>query len=203
MNSAADSLGVAKADSNIQQRHLHWFVHCPLPLHFSTPAYFPDQGFFSVLFCLLLFGVYLLGGEVKNTVKASNHQIFSYVYSISDFCQLDIAGLPVLKQNSINVLPDLPITLFLKPALFVYFQHITKFQWKSLGHFTFSQSQLSWRQNALLCCSSEMCLHDTAEYNDIWSWKLETATASVLSVTAGSSTEGRAKIDHVTPTYCT
>lgn len=48
------------------------------------------------IYCYLEF-VYLLGGEVKNTIKASNHQIISYVQSISDFCQLDIVQLPVLK----------------------------------------------------------------------------------------------------------
>ena len=68
----------------------------------------------------------------------------------------------------------------------------------SLRHFTFTLSQLSWRQNSLLCCSSKTCLHDNAKYNDIWSWEPQTATASVLSVTVRSLTKVRAKTDCVT-----
>jgi len=61
-------------------------------------------------------------GWVKNTIKALRCHIFSYVYSdysISDFGQLDIAVFSLLKENYINVLSDLPITLFLKIALFL------------------------------------------------------------------------------------
>lgn len=60
-------------------------------------TYQAEGSLVSHFICCYLEFVYLLGGEVKNTIKASNHQIISYVQSISDFCQLDIVQLPVLK----------------------------------------------------------------------------------------------------------